>query len=83
MNLALFDFDGTITSADTFTPFVRLAAGRSRVLAGSAILSPLLLGYALGVSSDEEGARRSSTAALSGDAPVNEWRRSGPNMQSP
>jgi HAD superfamily hydrolase (TIGR01490 family) len=49
MNLALFDFDGTITSADTFTPFVRLAAGRSRVLAGSAILSPLLLGYALGV----------------------------------
>ena len=24
MNLALFDFDGTITSTDTWTPFMRL-----------------------------------------------------------
>jgi phosphoserine phosphatase len=35
MNLALFDFDGTITTKQTFVDFVKIAADRSRVLAGS------------------------------------------------
>ena len=30
MNLALFDFDGTITSKDTFTPFIYLSVPRNR-----------------------------------------------------
>jgi phosphatidylglycerophosphatase C len=47
MNLALFDFDGTITTADTFTPFLRFAVRRERILVGSVILSPLILGYRL------------------------------------
>jgi phosphatidylglycerophosphatase C len=48
MNLALFDFDGTITTSDTFTPFIRLAATPGRMLAGSVLLGPLALGYRLG-----------------------------------
>ena len=31
MNLALFDFDGTITVGDTFVPFVRFAMRRRRI----------------------------------------------------
>lgn len=49
MNLALFDFDGTITTADTFTPFVRFAAGRIRAITGTALLAPMILGYELGL----------------------------------
>jgi hypothetical protein len=30
MDLALFDFDGTITTGDTFTPFLRFAIPRRR-----------------------------------------------------
>jgi HAD superfamily hydrolase (TIGR01490 family) len=47
MNLALFDFDGTITRGDTFSPFLRFAVRRSRMLAGSVLLSPVVLGYRL------------------------------------
>jgi phosphatidylglycerophosphatase C len=42
MNLALFDFDGTITTADTFTPFLRFAVRRERILVGCVIFSPLM-----------------------------------------
>jgi len=31
MNLALFDFDGTVTSSDTWTPFMRFAVRPSRM----------------------------------------------------
>jgi phosphatidylglycerophosphatase C len=48
MNLALFDFDGTITFGDSFMPFVYLAA-RPRVALGSVLLSPLTIGYKLGL----------------------------------
>ena len=47
--LALFDFDGTITYADTLTPFVRLAPLRIRVLPGWSLLPPMVLGYHAGV----------------------------------
>jgi hypothetical protein len=47
MDLALFDFDGTITFSDTFTPFVRGAVGRLRRLAGLVVLSPAIVGYKL------------------------------------
>jgi phosphoserine phosphatase len=33
MNLALFDFDGTITSSDTWTPFMRFACRYALVYA--------------------------------------------------
>ncbi len=49
MELALFDFDGTVTFADSFTPFIRFSAGWTRLLGGSVVLSPLILGYKLGL----------------------------------
>lgn len=47
MNLALFDFDGTITFEDSFAPFLYFAAP-GRVALGTALLSPLLAAYRLG-----------------------------------
>ena len=47
--LALFDFDGTLTTAETFGPFVRRAAPRTRVRVGAALLAPLVLGYRAGL----------------------------------
>ncbi len=43
MNLALFDFDGTITRRDTFMGFTRYAVGRSLFLWGMLILSPVIM----------------------------------------
>jgi phosphatidylglycerophosphatase C len=47
MDLALFDFDGTITERDTFLPFIRFAVRRPRVVLGTVLLSPMILGYEL------------------------------------
>lgn len=49
MNLALFDFDGTITDGDTFSGFLRFAVRRRRVVLGAIPLSPVILAYRLGV----------------------------------
>ncbi len=49
MNLALFDFDGTLTLGDTFVPFVHFAAPRHRVAFGTLLLSPLIVAYKLGL----------------------------------
>jgi HAD superfamily hydrolase (TIGR01490 family) len=48
-NLALFDFDGTITTADTFTAFVRQAVTPRRMALGKIALSPLIAAYKVGV----------------------------------
>lgn len=48
MNLALFDFDGTLTLGDNFVPFARLQASRRRKLLADVCLSPLVVGYKLG-----------------------------------
>lgn len=52
MNLALFDFDGTITVKDCFTPFIYYAAGPKRIALGAILLSPYIIGYRLGLVSD-------------------------------
>lgn len=49
MDLALFDFDGTITTADTFTPFLRYAVSRRRLVVGGLALSPVLAAHHFGV----------------------------------
>ena len=49
MNLALFDFDGTITFKDSFQPFLLYAAGRARKIVGTIVLLPLLVGYKFGI----------------------------------
>ncbi len=48
MNLALFDFDGTITRGDTWTPFLRYSATRPRLAAAAVLLSPLIVAYKTG-----------------------------------
>jgi phosphatidylglycerophosphatase C len=52
MDLALFDFDGTITAEPTYPGFVRFAVRPRRKLVGGLILSPLIVGYRSGLVSD-------------------------------
>lgn len=49
MNLALFDFDGTVTFKDTFSDFIRFAVDSKKRVAGTLVLGPLIIGYKLGV----------------------------------
>lgn len=56
MNLALFDFDGTITTRGTYLDFIRFAVSRRRWLLGSAALTPWIAGYRMGLLS-ERGVR--------------------------
>jgi HAD superfamily hydrolase (TIGR01490 family) len=46
-DLALFDFDGTLTTCETFPLFVQRVLPKSRLLAGWLRLWPLVLGYRL------------------------------------
>ncbi|WP_299004628.1 HAD-IB family phosphatase [uncultured Shewanella sp.] len=48
MNLALFDFDGTISHDDTFTPFIKSALPLKRRCVWGLWLAPAILGYHLG-----------------------------------
>ncbi len=48
MNLALFDFDGTITTRDMLPAFVYSAVPPMRLRVGKLLLAPWVLGYKLG-----------------------------------
>ena len=52
MDLALFDFDGTITTKGTYSGFVSFAVRPRRKVIGGILLSPLLVGYRGGLVSD-------------------------------
>jgi len=47
MNIALFDFDGTITTGDTFMQFIYTTTPRHRLVIGNLLLLPFILGYKL------------------------------------
>ena len=47
MALALFDFDGTITTHETMPDFLRRSMSRRRLIGGWLLLAPLVLGYKL------------------------------------
>lgn len=49
MNLALFDFDGTITTGEMFRPFLSVAVEPRRLALGKVVLAPLLVAYKLGI----------------------------------
>lgn len=49
MSLALFDFDGTITTHETMPDFIRRSVNRRRLLLGHFLLGPLVIGYKLGL----------------------------------
>ena len=64
--VAAFDFDGTLTYRDSFLPFLRALAG-DRVYAQRMLgLSPLLLGYGLGLVKNHHAKARVLAAFLSG-----------------
>lgn len=48
MNLALFDFDGTLTFLDTFSPFLGAVIPKHRQLWGYPLLLPVIVGYRAG-----------------------------------
>jgi len=47
MMLALFDFDGTITTDDSLIKFIRYAVGDIKTAGGMLVLSPMLITYKL------------------------------------
>ena len=47
MILALFDFDGTITTDDSLIKFIRFAIGDIKFIEGILLLSPMLIAYKL------------------------------------
>jgi phosphatidylglycerophosphatase C len=49
MDLALFDFDGTITTTATYSPFIRLAVQPWRKVVGTVLLGPVIAAYHAGV----------------------------------
>lgn len=50
--LALFDFDGTLTTVGTFPKFCRYVVSYPRLVLGGLLISPWLIGYQLGLVSD-------------------------------
>jgi HAD superfamily hydrolase (TIGR01490 family) len=46
-DLALFDFDGTITDRDTFTPFLFSTVGARRLALGRVVLAPFVIAFRL------------------------------------
>ena len=49
MILALFDFDGTITTRETMPDFVRRSVSKPRLVLGQLLLAPLVIGYKSGL----------------------------------
>ncbi|HCA4976152.1 TPA: HAD-IB family hydrolase, partial [Acinetobacter baumannii] len=53
MNLALFDFDGTITHNDTFSLFLKFSLSKKTQILGGIRLAPYIAGYKLGWVTDK------------------------------
>ncbi len=66
MNLALFDFDGTLTTRETFAPFLRYAVPPLRRALGSVALAPLVPVYRRGWLSGLAMRATATRVALSG-----------------
>lgn len=49
MNLALFDFDGTITTREMFRDFMAFAVDPGRLAVGKYVFAPMVVGYKLGL----------------------------------
>jgi HAD superfamily hydrolase (TIGR01490 family) len=81
MNLALFDFDGTITASDTWTPFMRLAVRPSRMRVAAVVLSPVIVGCKLGLISSSRGRQAASRVGFSGE-PAGRIRQHGERYAS-
>jgi phosphatidylglycerophosphatase C len=69
MDLALFDFDGTITIKGTYPGFVSFAVRPRRKIVGGIILSPLIVGYGGRVVSDRAIRKAMSRIGFWGEEP--------------
>lgn len=66
MNLALFDFDGTVSEGDTYSPFMHSVSDASRIRRGRIVLAPWVAGYKLGLVSGLRTRSRVSHFVLQG-----------------
>lgn len=73
--IAAFDFDGTLTWRDTFTPFLARGLGWPRFLLAVLRCSPWLVGYALRLVRNDVAKARLMRATLSGrsTAEMEDW----------
>lgn len=76
VNLALFDFDGTLTVREMLPPFVYAAVPRSRLRRGRLLLAPWVAGYRLGWVSGAVIRERIAHAGFRG-MPEAEYRAAG------
>jgi len=75
-NLALFDFDGTITYSDSFKPFLYYSSSRMRIVRGTVRLAPKIVGYKLGLVHASQMRQSGAAAAFRGRSEA-EIRRLG------
>ena len=66
MNLALFDFDGTITTGDSYFHFIKYCFGSGRFLLNGLVCSPWLLGFKLGLIPNYRAKQRVTTQYFKG-----------------
>lgn len=65
-DLALFDFDGTLTNCDTFTPFIKQVISPARLFWGRLALLPVIAAYRIGLVSSSQMRRLLIKLALTG-----------------
>lgn len=66
--VAAFDFDGTLTESDSFLPFLRAVAGNTRYAQNMLGLSPVLLGYGVGLVQNHQAKARVLAKFFTGKA---------------
>jgi HAD superfamily hydrolase (TIGR01490 family) len=69
MQLALFDFDHTVTTCDTYARFLRRVATPAQLASANWTVGPWLLGYRLGLLSAESIRRRVTAQVFPGRTP--------------
>lgn len=65
-DLALFDFDGTLTDAESYWPFLRMLVPPERLRSGRCRVAPWVVGYRLGLVSGVRVRTRIADAGLRG-----------------
>lgn len=75
-DLALFDFDGTLTDSESYGPFLRMALPPERLRAGRWRVAPWVVGYRIGMVSGVRVRARVAEVGLRG-ASAAEYREAG------
>lgn len=71
MNLALFDFDGTITQKDSLIKFIRHVVGDVKLILGFFVLSPILIAFKLKLIPNQKAKERLLSYFFKGMKEVN------------